>query len=84
MDSFLQGMAAMGCLVPALFFLRFWRLTRDRLFLIFSIAFGLMFATRLLMAALGAGHLHDGYVYMLRFAAYLLIVAAIIDKNRPR
>ncbi|HVA50455.1 MAG TPA: DUF5985 family protein [Pirellulales bacterium] len=84
MGVFMQGMSAMACLVIALFFLRFWRGTGDRLFLIFAVAFGLMCATRLLSAVLGAQHTHSGYVYTVRFLAYLLILAAIIDKNRPR
>ena len=82
--TFPQGMLAMACLVAALFFLRFWRGTRDRLFVIFAVAFVLMCATRILSAALGPTHVHSGYIYTIRFVAYLLIVAAIVDKNRPR
>jgi alpha-D-ribose 1-methylphosphonate 5-triphosphate synthase subunit PhnI len=80
---FVQGMSAMACLVIVLFFLRFWRGTGDRLFLIFAVAFSMMCVTRVVSAALGAAHVHSGYVYTLRFLAYLLIIAAIIDKNRP-
>lgn len=84
MGIFLQGMSTMACLAVAVFFLRFWRSTEDRLFLIFAVAFGLMSLTRLISAALGAAQVHNHYVYLLRFLAYLLIVAAIVDKNRPR
>jgi Family of unknown function (DUF5985) len=36
-------------IVAALFFLRFWRQTRDGLFLLFAIAFGVDAAMRLLL-----------------------------------
>ena len=36
------GALVMACFVAGLFFLRFWRKTRDRLFMIFAIAFWLM------------------------------------------
>lgn len=84
MGLFVQGMSAMACIAIALFFLRFWQSTQDRFFFVFAVAFGLMCATRLVSAALGAAETHSGYVYWVRFLAYLLIVAAIIDKNRPR
>ena len=40
--AFLAGAASMGFAVAALFFLRFWRDTRDSLFLSFAIAFLLL------------------------------------------
>ena len=42
MKFFVWGVLAMGSLVPALFFLRYWRSSRDRLFAFFAVAFGLM------------------------------------------
>ncbi|HET6881684.1 MAG TPA: DUF5985 family protein [Pirellulales bacterium] len=92
MKLFIEGMSAMACVVISLFFLRYWKTTSDRLFLIFAIAFILMCITRLVASALSIGQanvdagsvVHHGYVYTLRFLAYLLILAAIIDKNRPR
>lgn len=83
MGIYLQGMSTMACLALALFFLGFWRRTHDRLFLIFAVSFGLMSINRFVSAALGAAQLHSHYVYTLRFLAFLLILAAIIDKNRP-
>lgn len=83
MGMYLQGMSTMACLGLTLFLWRFWRSTHDRLFLIFAISFGLMAVSRFVSAALGAAQLHSHYVYTLRFVAFLLIVAAIIDKNRP-
>lgn len=83
MGIYLQGMSTMACIALALFFLRFWRSTQDRLFFIFAISFALMSISRFASAALGAAQLHNHYVYTLRFIAFLLILAAVIDKNRP-
>jgi hypothetical protein len=82
MEEFLMGAIAMASAVAALFFLRFWRDTGDRLFLIFSAAFFLLAATRLGLAMSQVqeeGHTHW---YWVRLLAFLLILIAIIDKNR--
>ncbi len=82
MEEFLLGAIAMGSAVAALFFLRFWRETRDRLFAIFSIAFVLLGITRVGLALSSdprEGHTH---FYWLRLVAFVLILLAIADKNR--
>jgi hypothetical protein len=84
METFLMGAIAMAWGVVAAFFVRFWRETRDRLFLIFAIAFGLLGSTRVIIAAMEDPQREHSHVYWLRLAAYLLILIAIIDKNRPR
>ena len=38
---FLTGAGTMGFVVAAVFFFRFWHETRDRLFVLFAIAFGM-------------------------------------------
>jgi hypothetical protein len=83
METFLMGAIAMGWAVAALFFLRFWRETRDRLFLMFAIAFCLLGVTRIIMAVASGAHDEHSYLYWVRLAAYLVILVAIIDKNRP-
>ena len=78
----LAGALAMGYGVVALFFVRFWRQSRDRLFLFFSIAFALLGVQRL---ALSLTSLSDGETiqyYVMRLVAYAIILAAIVDKNR--
>ena len=81
---FLMGAIAMASFVAALFFLRFWRGTRDRLFLIFAMAFFLLGLTRLTLALVSPRQEEHTYVYWVRLTAFILIVFAIIDKNRPR
>jgi hypothetical protein len=81
MGDFLMGAITLGWFVAALFFVRFWRQTRDRLFLLFAVSFVILALTRIVMVILnpeGDEHMH---VYWLRLAAYLLILLAIADKN---
>ena len=79
---FLGGALAMGYLVAALFFLRYWRQTRDRLFAAFAAALLMLALQRLLLAMDLALVEHQTWYYVLRLAAFVLILAAIIDKNR--
>jgi hypothetical protein len=84
MTGFIEGALTLGYLISALFFLRFWASTRDRLFLIFSCAFGLMAVNRLVLSLFAITHEHVHFVYLLRLLSFLLILFAIIDKNRKR
>lgn len=80
--SLIQGMLAMATAAAALFFLRFWKTTRDRLFLYFALAFLIL---ALHWAALGFLHPPAEtryYLYVPRLIAFLLIIGAIVDKNR--
>jgi hypothetical protein len=79
-NSFLNGIIFLGHGTAGLFFLRFWRKTHDRLFLMFAIAFWLLGVVRLAMMVL-AQEGEDHYLYWFRLAAYLLILFAIVDKN---
>lgn len=85
-----MGAIAMASTVVSLFFLRFWRDTGDRLFALFAVAFLLLAITRVGLIASTDGPFApaDGpaegltYWYWVRLVAFLLILAAIIDKNR--
>ncbi|MGH7678085.1 MAG: DUF5985 family protein [Gemmatimonadaceae bacterium] len=84
MILFIGGLLVMGYGASALFFARFWRETGDRLFLLFSAAFGLLALQRLLITTVPLPP-HDIYWhYVIRLAAFLLILIAIVDKNRRR
>lgn len=80
-NDFLQGALLMASLSIALFFLRFWRATRERLFAFFSVAFCLLGANWALASLSGslAPHAH-----IFRFLAFVVIALAVIDKNRRR
>ena len=82
MNDALLGAIAMGSAVATLFFLRFWRSTRDRFFLLFAGSFALEGANRLAMLALGSWSDDQPLHYVVRLLSYALILAAIWQKNR--
>ncbi len=82
MNDFLMGAMAMACGVAALFFLRFWRDTQDRLFALFSVSFVLLGITRIGLAMTHEPSENQTYFHWVRLAAFVLILVAIIDKNR--
>jgi hypothetical protein len=78
-----QGAVGMASGVAALFFLRFWRQTRDSFFLFFAGAFAIDALARFV---LGLGELSEEtqpLVYGARLITFGLIIVAIIRKNRP-
>ena len=68
----------MGFAVAALFFVRFWRESHDRLFLLFAVAFLLLGVDRVVASATSVGDA----VYLIRLIAFVVIVLAVLDKNR--
>lgn len=78
----ISGAILMGYLVAGLFFLRFWRDTRDRLFLIFAVAFWILGLQRLALALTRDMMETQTGLYLIRLFAFLLILGAIVDKNR--
>jgi len=84
MAGLLLGALAMGFFLAALFFLRFWRDTKDRLFAWFALAFFVMAGGRVAMAFYEPYAGRGDYLYWVRFAAFVIILLAILDKNRSR
>jgi hypothetical protein len=82
MYLFLSGCLMLAFFVAAAFFLRFWRRTGDRFFLIFTGAWVLLGIERLVLATLNAPEQLNPGIYFVRLAAFLLIIIAIVDKNR--
>jgi hypothetical protein len=82
LNQFLNGAIMMGFVVAALFFLRFHRRTRERLFAIFAASFFVLAAERIILACVPPEAEFRPYVYVIRLIAFLLIIAAIVDKNR--
>lgn len=80
--AFVSGAITLGFGMAALFFLRFWKSTRDGLFLSFAMAFGLLALGQAILA-LGDFPIEDrSWIYLTRLAAFLLILLAIYRKNR--
>jgi drug/metabolite transporter superfamily protein YnfA len=80
--DFISGATMAAALVIALLFFRYWRQSRDRLFLMFSLGFLVFSVSRLILAFLEEDDEGRVYVYGLRLVAFLLILAAIVEKNR--
>ena len=82
MSALVSGMLVAGYLVTALFFLRFWTQSRDRLFALFAAAFGVLAIQRVALTVSGAPIEDQTMFYVLRLLAFGVMAFAIIDKNR--
>ena len=79
--SFLSGATVMGFWLAGLFFLRFWKRTRDGLFLAFTFAFWLLGLSQALLSFADMPMEERSPLYVLRLAAFVLILAAVWRKN---
>lgn len=83
-NAVLAGTIAAASFVVALFFLRFWRTTGDRFFLFFASSFALEGINRMVLGAMTTAQDDEPAFYLVRLFAYMLILIAIVDKNRRR
>lgn len=79
---FLAGATVFGFGVAGLFFLRFWTKTRDQLFLVFTLAFWLLGLSQALLTFSEVPLEERTHLYLLRLAAFALILMAVYRKNR--
>ncbi|HUO94185.1 MAG TPA: DUF5985 family protein [Rhizomicrobium sp.] len=79
--AFLGGGATLGFLLSALFFLRFWTHTHDSLFAAFGAAFFLLALHQIVIALVPIGHGYEIWIYLLKLAAFALLIMAIVRKN---
>jgi hypothetical protein len=82
MIQFLWGATATSCFVAGVFFLRFWRSSRDRLFAYFFVAFWLLALNWIWLGLANTPAETRHYVYVIRLLAFALIAVGIMDKNR--
>ena len=82
LNDFLGGAVAMGFAVAALFFLKFWRRTREGLFLAFAGSFLLLSVTQAMLTLSGVPLEERSKLYLLRLLAFLLILGAMWWQNR--
>lgn len=82
MRQFCWGMLSMASLVAALFFLKYWRMSGDRLFAFFAVAFALLAVNWLTLSAIDPGFEARHFIYLIRLTAFILILVGIVDKNR--
>ena len=79
---FLSGAVAFGAIICGLLFLRFWRRTREELFLAFALAFALLGLGQTILAIGDIPTEERSSLYLIRLLAFLLILFAIYRKNR--
>jgi hypothetical protein len=82
--AFIAGAVVAGFALAGLFFLKFWKRTHDELFLAFTAAFWLLGITQALITFSRVPIEERTWLYLLRLAAFLLILAAIWRKNAKR
>ena len=80
--DFLSGAVTFGFLIIGIFFLRFWSRTRDPLFFWFALAFWLLGGGQAVLALSNIPVEERSSVYLIRLAAFSLILFAIFRKNR--
>jgi hypothetical protein len=81
LSAFLSGAITAGFVLASLFFLSFWRRTGDSLFAAFAAAFLLLAANQALITLAGIPEEHRSWVYLLRLAAFALLIVAVVRKN---
>lgn len=79
--AFLSGATVLGFGLAGLFFLRFWTRTRDQLFLAFTISFWLLGFSQAMLTFANVPVEERTPLYLLRLAAFLLILIAVWRKN---
>ncbi len=84
LNAALSGGVAVAFGMIGVCFLRSWRRHRVRLLLLFAIAFLLLTVERIVLVLANAPDEFRPYIYMIRLAAFLVIIAAIIDQNRRK
>ena len=83
MNDMLIGGIAVTSLIAAFLFWRFYQDTRDGFFIYFALAFVLEGVSRLPFVFTDMAAEDRPLMYLVRLAAYALILAAIWRKNRP-
>jgi hypothetical protein len=84
LNFILVGAIAMATVTTGVFFLRFWKMTKDRFFLFFAAAFLIEGINRFFLGTLNEANDNSTIHYVIRVLSYGLILIAIVDKNLPR
>jgi hypothetical protein len=81
-EGFLLGVIATASLVAGAYFLKFWRQTRDPLFLGFACAFLIEGINRTCFLFVTNPETGSVTLYTVRLLSYVVILVAIAHKNR--
>ena len=83
-QGFLLGIIVTASFTAAVYFLKFWRNTHDPLFMAFAAAFTIEGLNRLTYLFLESPNEGSPAIYIVRLLAFLIILVAIVRKNRSR
>lgn len=81
LKGMLLGAIAIASSAVGLFFIRFWKVTHDPLFVFFALAFFLHTLSRVLMAFSAVSSDEHPLIYVIRLMAYGLIITGVVGKN---
>lgn len=81
MEIFLYGILTAGNLVASGFFLKFYTRTKQRLLLMFALAFLLFAAQQAILGLEITQRDEQANAYLLRLAGFILIIAGIVSTN---
>lgn len=84
LEMFFLGVLAAMFVVAGIFFLRFWRESRDPFFLAFAVSFLIRGLNRFPRPVMAQPNVGSPWNYVIDLCASLLIVAAIVRKNMAR
>ena len=82
LNAAMSGGIAVAFAMIGVCFIRFWRSSGTRLFLLFGIAFFLLMTERVVLVLINPDNELAPYVYSMRLLAFAVIIAAIVDQNR--
>jgi uncharacterized membrane protein HdeD (DUF308 family) len=80
-EGFLIGVISVCSVMAGVFFLKFWRRTRDFLFLAFGVAFLVEGVNRAAVLMVPKPNEGTPAIYLVRLAISVLILVAIVKKN---
>lgn len=81
-NTFISGAITLGFAAIALFFFTYWQRSRTRLFGLFSLAFALLAVERFVLVFIEDDYEFRPLVFLIRLAAFLVIIAGIVVQNR--
>lgn len=84
LEQFLSGAIVMGFAVATLLFLRYWRQTRERLFLFFAASFFLLALNYAWLSVTRIPVEERSPLFLVRLLAFSLIIVAVLQSNRSQ
>lgn len=81
-ELFIAGTLVMTAVAIGLYFLKYWKLSKDRFFIWFAAAFWTFGLGWIIRAFHPAVSEHAHWVFLPRLLAFVMIIVAILDKNR--